>query len=114
MTQLLAAFALTTLPFAAQAQAIGNIAGCERAAGQMESSDNVFILWPDRIERWESSCEIMGVEGDLNRRAIIMTECYGEGEMWAQDYGMTPMGEDAFLIWPIEYPDVVSELRMCE
>jgi len=109
LTLMIFAFPITT-----HAQsALGNLSGCERVAGQMESSDDVFILWPDRIERWESTCEITAVEGDLNRRSILMTECFGEGDMLPQDFGMTPVGEDMFSIWPIEAPDVIFELRMC-
>ena len=93
--------------------ALGNLSGCERVNGTMESSDDVFILWPDRIERWESTCTITNVTGDLNLRAILMTECYGEGEMWPQDYGITPVGTEMFAIWPLEYPEAIFELRMC-
>jgi len=102
-------------PIAAHAQqAWGNLSGCERTAGKTESSDSVFILWPDRIERWESSCTIVGFEGDLNTRSIIETECTGEGETWTQTYGMTPVGDDIYTIWPVDSPEFITELRLCE
>lgn len=101
------------LPCVAQAQqAWANISGCERVAGVMESSDDVFILWPDRIERWESECRIVDLDGDLNRLSVIETQCSGEGETWTQTYSITPIG-DIYAIWPTEYPDARFELRPC-
>ena len=114
MKRLTLTLALLALPFVAQAQqALGNLSGCERVAGQMESSDDVFILWPDRIERWESTCPIVSVEGDLNLRALVLTKCTGEGATWEQSFGISPLGTEVFLIWPAEAPDYSIELRMC-
>jgi hypothetical protein len=107
--------AFLVLPMTAQAyEAIGNDSGCDRVMGREERSDNLFVLWPDRIERWESNCAIVGLEGDLNTRSIIHTSCEGEGETWQQSYGMTPVGDDLFTIWPIESPEIIFELRQCK
>lgn len=102
-------------PVAATAQqAWGDEGGCARALGQRVLTDMVFVLWPDRIERHESSCRIIDVQGDLNTRAVIETECSGEGETWIQSYGITPHSPDMFMIWPTDAPDYVTELRACE
>ena len=114
MKRLLAILTVSALPLSANAQALGNQAGCERVAGLEESTDNLFVLWPDRIERWESFCKIESVEGDVNVRSIITTQCSGEGDTWKQVYGMTPLGENAFSIWPVESPEMIFELRSCE
>lgn len=113
--RLIAAFVLMVLPLGAHAQqAWGDTGGCARVAGEMEPSDLVFILWPGRIERWESTCKIVGFDGDLNTRSVIETACEGEGETWMQSYGMTPVGNDLYTIWPVESPDFITELRLCE
>ena len=114
MRQFLTIVALSALPLSANAQALGNRAGCERVAGLEESIDNLFVLWPDRIERWESHCSILGVEGDLNARSLIITKCSGEGDTWEQVFGMTPVGDGAYAIWPVEDPEMIFELRDCE
>lgn len=95
------------------AQAWGDAAGCQRAAGQTVSTDNLFILWPDRIERHESICQISQIDGDINTRAVITATCSGEGETWATAYGITPVG-DFFAIWPVEATEYTVELRPCE
>ncbi|MCF2869542.1 hypothetical protein L0664_00560 [Octadecabacter sp. G9-8] len=114
MRQIIAAVALTILPLVAGAQALGNAAGCDRVAGREESSDNLFVLWPNQIERWESRCEIVQIDGDLNLRSLITASCSGEGDTWEQVYGMTPVGGDVFTIWPVESPELITELRLCE
>ena len=102
------------LPISAQAQqAWGDEGGCTRVAGNVATTDMVFVLWPDRIERHESTCRIVGIEGDLATRAVIETECSGEGETWIDAYGMTPVG-DNIAIWPVDAPDFITELRLCE
>ena len=104
-----------SLPMAAQAyEAIGNESGCDRVMGKEERSDNLFILWPAMIERWESRCTIVGFEGDLDTRSVIHTSCEGEGDTWLQSYGMTPVGDDTYAIWPVETPGTIFELRQCE
>lgn len=101
-------------PALAQAQqAWGDEGGCARVQGKPALTDMVFILWPDRIERHESSCRIVDVQGDLNTRAVIETECTGEGETWTQAYGMTPNGPDMFVIWPTEAPEFTTALLAC-
>ena len=100
---------------AAQAfEAIGNESGCDRVMGREERSDNLFILWPAMIEQWESHCKIVGFEGDLDTRSVIHASCEGEGETWPQSYGMTPLGDDRYTIWPIESPERTFELRQCK
>lgn len=115
MRAIAATVVLACAPLSAVAQdAWGDVGGCARVAGLPEPSDMVFILWPDRIERWESICQIVGFDGDLNTRSVILTACEGEGETWNQSYGMTPVGDDLYAIWPVEYPDAITELRKCE
>tara|TARA_B110000503_G_C7124862_1_gene404126 strand:+ start:643 stop:990 length:348 start_codon:yes stop_codon:yes gene_type:complete len=107
--------ALVLLPLGAQAQqAWGNEGGCNRVAGRDEGTDMVTILWPDRIEHLESGCRFIMINGDINVRATIETECDGEGETWTQTYGMTPIGADTIAIWPADAPDYVQNLRLCE
>ncbi|MEL6570128.1 MAG: hypothetical protein AAFQ64_00615 [Pseudomonadota bacterium] len=97
----------------AQAQAWGDEAGCQRVRGEQVLTDSVFILWPDRIERHESNCQIKEIDGDINLRAVITVECSGEGETWDDQYGITPVGDD-FAIWPVGSPEFITELRPCE
>lgn len=107
--------AVMGLPIAAHAyDAIGNESGCDRVMGREESSDNLFILWPAMIERWESNCTIVGLEGDLDTGSVIHTSCEGEGSTWSQSYGMTPVDDDLYTIWPVEAPEQIFELRQCE
>ena len=106
--------AASLLPCAAVSQdAWGDAAGCARVAGEPPQSDMLFVLWPDRIERWEANCRITGFDGDLNTRGVIETECSGEGETWSQLYGITPLGDGAYAIWPAAAPDFITELRRC-
>lgn len=95
-------------------QAWGDDGGCARVVGKPAGTDLVFILWPDRIERWESSCQITAFGGDIDIRGVIHTNCSGEGEDWTQSYGITPTGDDTFAIWPVESPDTITELRRCQ
>lgn len=113
MKRLLAMFAVTALPLCANAQALGNVAGCERVAGVEESTDNLFVLWPHRIESWETNCTITDVQGDFNVRVLISTECSGEGAEWDQIFAMTPVGTDAYSIGPVEFEEIVHEVRAC-
>jgi hypothetical protein len=107
--------AIAALPVSAHAQqAWGDDGGCARVAGDPSNTDLVFILWPDRIERWESTCRITGFDGDLNTQSVIETECNGEGETWTQSYGMAPVGDDLYTIWPVDAPEYITELRLCE
>ncbi len=92
----------------------GDEAGCRRLAGQPEGTDVVFILTPDRIERYESSCAInslFALDGQETRADVT---CNGEGEEWADAYVFSPLpGEDGYLIGPADYPDVRFEVRPC-
>lgn len=104
---------LAATPIAAQT-IYGDEGGCRRAAGQPEGTDLVFVLYPDRIERWESSCPIVGMERTDATRVVLITQCTGEGETWEQRYVMEPLsGEDGFLIGPDEYQDIRFEVRPC-
>ena len=107
------ALGLTFASHSAHAQAWGDEAGCQRVAGEEALTDNLFILWPDRIERHESTCQITAIDGDINLRAVITAECSGEGDTWDTAYGITPSG-DTFVIWPVESPEFTNELRLCE
>jgi hypothetical protein len=112
--RLLTILAVIALPLGAQAQqAWGDDGGCARVAGKQAISDSVFILWPTWIERFESSCNIVGFDGDLNGKSIIQTECTGEGENWTQSYEMTPAGGERYTIWPSDSPHFTTELRPC-
>ena len=107
---------LAIAPLAASAQTTpwGDAGGCARTLNREFTTDLVFILWPDRIERHESTCSIVGIEGDVNTRAVIDTLCNGEGETWTQSYGMTFVGNDTIAIWPVDAPEFTFELRPCE
>jgi hypothetical protein len=93
----------------------GDDGGCRRLAGQPEGTDLVFILTPDRIERWESACPITRwrVDGSGNPVQADVT-CSGEGETWTDSYLLSPLpGEDGYLIGPAEFPDIRFEVRPC-
>lgn len=105
--------ALLAGPLAAQtATPWGDEAGCAAVAGEAVLTDSLFILWPDRIERYESACTIAGIDGDLADRATITTECSGEGDTWTSTYRAASVG--TFLaIWHQDAPDYVTLLRPC-
>jgi hypothetical protein len=93
----------------------GNEGGCRRVAGQPEGTDLVFILAPDRIERYESTCPItrLVLDGEGAPAQADVT-CSGEGETWTDSYLLSPLpGEDGYIIGPAEYPDIRFEVRPC-
>lgn len=109
-----AILALAAGPALAQT-AFGDDGGCARVRGEAPQGDMVFILWPDRVERWESSCDIVATERLDAASVLLRTECSGEGETWEQRYVMAPLPDGAgFVIGPEEYPDVRFEVRLCQ
>lgn len=93
----------------------GDEGGCRRVAGQPEGTDLVFILTPDRIERWESACQITRIMGDGSVPVQIDVTCSGEGESWTDSYLLAPLpGEDGYLIGPADDPDIRFEIRRCD
>jgi hypothetical protein len=104
---------LGALPASAQT-IYGDEGGCRRAAGQPEGTDLVFLLYPDRVERWESSCRIVATERVDAENLVLTTQCNGEGETWEQRYVMQPLvSGDGFRVGPVEYEDIRFELRPC-
>ena len=93
----------------------GDDGGCRRVAGEPAGTDLVFVLYPDRVERWESSCAIVGSERFDATSVELITQCSGEGETWEQRYVLTPLsGQDGYLIGPAEYDDIRFEVRPCQ
>lgn len=90
----------------------GDEAGCVVARGGLEPSDSLIILWPDRIDRYESGCAISTIEGDMGDRAVITTECHGEGETWTSIYHAASVG-NLLAMWHQDAPDYVMLLRPC-
>ena len=109
--------ALLLCSYAAHAQVTepwGDAAGCTIAAGGQVQTDSIFLLLPDRVQRYESTCLITEIDGDImTQRAVIHTQCNGEGSTWDEVYASTPVGED-LAIWPVDSPDFVTELRQCQ
>lgn len=92
----------------------GDEGGCRRLAGQPEGTDLVFILTPDRIERWESACLITGIVVDDGIPVQVDVTCSGEGESWTDSYLLSPLpGEDGYSIGPAGFPDIRFEVRPC-
>ncbi|MCC5972662.1 MAG: hypothetical protein JJT81_01275 [Rubellimicrobium sp.] len=92
----------------------GDEGGCARAAGRATNSDMVFLLAPDRIERWESTCPITRIAGLGKGRWQIDVLCSGEGESWTDSYTITPLpGEEGFTIVPTDRLSMHYELRPC-
>jgi hypothetical protein len=92
----------------------GDAGGCARAAGQPATTDRVFILTDDQVERFEAACPIETVQdmGDGQRRIDVL--CSGEGETWQTSYVLTPLpGEDGFLVALVDRPTETVELRRC-
>ena len=88
--------------------------GCSRIAGEPASSDMVFILTPERVERYESSCDISTVTVVEGFPTQLDVTCVGEGEEWTDSYVIAPLkGVDGFLIGPLDYPDISFEVRRC-
>jgi len=112
---ILSAALTLALPVCAAAQAIyGDEGGCRRVAGEPEATDLVFVLYPDRVERWESSCPIIGSERLGPTGMVLITSCSGEGETWEQRYAMTPTADGkGFLIGPEDYDDIRFEVYPC-
>lgn len=71
--------------------------GCLRHNGQAPTGDNVFLLYPDRVEGWESSCAITGVDILPTGTLTLFTECSGEGETWSESYSILPPTPDGVL-----------------
>jgi hypothetical protein len=93
----------------------GDAAGCSSVAGKPLTTDSLFILTPDRIERYESSCQINRIMVDGGQPVEIVVACAGEGETWTQSYLLAPLaGKDGYVIGPADYPDVRHEVRRCE
>ena len=109
------ALILSLIAGAAQADVLfGDAAGCHFAAGNPPSTDAPFVLYPDRIERMETTCMIEGIipEGDGQVRLTGM--CSGEGETWANEHILDVSSSDGtYRIWQAEFPDYVSTLRQC-
>jgi hypothetical protein len=92
----------------------GDEGGCRRLAGQPEGTDLVFILTPDRIERWESACDITSIATEDGNPAQIDVTCSGEGETWTDSYAVSPLsGEDGYSIGPVDFPEIRFDLRPC-
>ncbi len=91
-----------------------NAGGCQRLAGEVQTTDEVAILRPDRLEFHESFCPItrLGVSGGALTR--IEAACSGEGESWTVVYAVEslPAGAGHVLV-PERFPDIRIELRRC-
>lgn len=92
----------------------GDEGGCRRLAGQPVTTDMVFILAPDRVERWESTCPITRIMVDGDTPVQIDVACSGEGETWTDSFLLSPLpGEDGYLIGPVGEPGIRFEIRRC-
>lgn len=89
-------------------------AGCGRLAGLPDSGDVLFILTPERVERYESSCAITDIEMQDGVPTVLQVACEGEGETWTDSYLIAPLPEeDGFMVSPSEAPEIEFELRRC-
>lgn len=79
----------------------GDEAGCMRVRGDVPQTDNLIIVWPDRIERHEATCVPGGLvqrgEGPLEFEML----CSGEGESWSQTYFLEAAGDG----WTVTIPE---------
>lgn len=88
--------------------------GCRRVSGQPEGTDLDFILHPNRVERWEITCAIIGTERAGSDMVALTNECSGEGETWERRSAMAPLGgEDGYLLRPSECDDTRFEVHPC-
>ena len=93
----------------------GDAGGCARLTGALPTGDMVFILTPDRIDRYETSCDISTIQTMDGAPVVLEVSCSGEGEFWTDSYAISPLtGEDGYLIGPLDAPDIRFELRRCE
>ena len=114
MMKLLLALALSMATTSVAAETVwGTEGGCQRHAGQMPDTDLVFLLYPDRVEGWESRCAIVGTEFLEADATILVTECAGEGDVWIESFIIRRSG-GMLISAPMTAPDFANELKVCK
>ena len=68
----------------------GNETGCRVHAGAAYTSDDRFLLWPDRYEAHESGCEFVAVHAASDGAQLATALCEGEGSYWTQTLIVSP------------------------
>jgi hypothetical protein len=93
----------------------GDAGGCARYFGQPPATDMVFLLYPDRIERWESLCTVVGVTPLQANEQLVDVACSGEGETWADAYILGPQRADGTaIVRNARTPEFAIEIRPCQ
>jgi hypothetical protein len=93
----------------------GDEGGCARLAGQAPQTDMVFLLRPDRIERWESSCMISNTTRLPGNAQRIEVTCSGEGTTWTDAYILGAERADGTVPVRIDdFPDPITYIRPCQ
>ena len=93
----------------------GDDGGCARLAGLPPQTDMVFLLYPDRVERWESACMISAVTRLSGNGQRIEVTCSGEGETWRDAYILGAERPDGTV--PVrldDLPDPITYIRPCQ
>jgi hypothetical protein len=92
----------------------GDAEGCAVHRGQPATTDVMFILYPSRIARWESTCDIVAVAPLQGGEQLVDVACTGEGESWADAYILGPQRSDgSATVRNAQFPEFVIEIRPC-